>query len=150
MLPRHRRLSLVLFALAAAAWVIVAVGALTVDPLSSPETGVIGGAALGVAVALTAAPLFWLVGFARQGAIAYRGDWFRAARRAGWVGLLVALYVVMRINGIFQPQIGLFFVVLAVVAEVTLSTGGAGGRIVDSDDPRPGRGGGDAGRQRRR
>jgi hypothetical protein len=28
---------------------------------------------------------------------------------------------VMRINGVFQPQIGLFFAALALVAEVTLS-----------------------------
>jgi hypothetical protein len=27
----------------------------------------------------------------------------------------------MRVNGVFQPQIGLFFAALALVAEVTLS-----------------------------
>ena len=53
--------------------------------------------------------------------IAYRGDWFRAIRRGAWIGLLVAVFVVMRINGVFQPQIGLFFAALALVAEVTLS-----------------------------
>jgi hypothetical protein len=36
------------------------------------------------------------------------------------------VFVVMRLNGIFQPQIALFVVALALVAEVTLSTGSAG------------------------
>jgi succinate-semialdehyde dehydrogenase/glutarate-semialdehyde dehydrogenase/succinyl-CoA reductase len=42
------------------------------------------------------------------------------------VGVLVAVFVVMRLNGIFQPQIALFVVALALVAEVTLSTGSIG------------------------
>jgi hypothetical protein len=76
---------------------------------------------------MTAAPLFWLVGFARQRRIAYRGDWTRAIRRGAWVGVLVAVFVVMRLNGIFQPQIALFLLALALVAEITLSSGGPGG-----------------------
>jgi len=42
-------------------------------------------------------------------------------------GLLVGVFVVMRLNGIFQPQIGLFLIALALVAEVTL-TAGSGSR----------------------
>lgn len=124
---RDRRRSLALFALAFIAWVAVAVVALNVDPLSSANAGFLGAAVLGLATALTAAPLFWLVGFARHRRIAYRGDWTRAIRRGAWIGVLVGLFVVMRVNGIFQPQIGLFFVALALVAELTLSSGGSGG-----------------------
>jgi hypothetical protein len=123
MQPRDRRFNLVLFGLALAAWVVVAVIALRVDPLATPGAGFAGAGALGAAVGLTAAPLFWLVGFARQRRIAYRGDWVKAVRRGAWVGVLVAVFVVMRLNGVFQPQIGLFLLALALVAEVTLTSG---------------------------
>ena len=125
---RDRRLSLTLFGAAAVAWVVVVFVGSTVDPLSSSGAGFVGAGVLGVAAALTAAPLFWLVWFARQRRIAYRGDWPRAARRGAWVGILVAVFVVMRLNGIFQPEIGLFLIALALVAEVTLSSAGTGRR----------------------
>jgi hypothetical protein len=124
--PRHRRISLVLLGLALAGWAAVAVIGLAVDPRSSPGAGFAGAGSLGFATAMTAAPLFWLVGFARQRRIAYRGDWIRAIRRGAWVGVLVAVFVVMRLNGIFQPQIGLFLLALALVAEITLSSGAPG------------------------
>lgn len=125
---RDRRFSLVLFGLAVAAWAVVGIVALTVDPLATPGAGFVGAAAVGSAAGLTAAPLFWLVGFARQRRIAYRGDWARAVRRGAWVGILVVVFVVMRLNGVFQPQIGLFIIALALVAEVTLSSGSGGRR----------------------
>ena len=128
MQPRDRRFNLVLFGLALAAWAAVAVIALNVDPLATPGAGFVGAGALGTAAGLTAAPLFWLVGFARQRRIAYRGDWVKAVRRGAWVGVLVAVFVVMRLNGVFQPQIGLFLLALALVAEVTLTSGSTGRR----------------------
>jgi hypothetical protein len=121
--PRDRRISLALFALAAASWIAVAAIVLTVDPVASPGPAHGGAVALGLAVALMTAPVIWLVGFARHRRIAYRGDWLRALRRAAWIGLLVAVFVVMRLNGIFQPQIGLFLVALALVAEISLTAG---------------------------
>jgi hypothetical protein len=121
MRPRDRSLVLALFAVAVASWVVVAGIAVTLDPRADPGTGFIGAGALGIATAATLAPLLWLLAFARQRRIAYRGDWIRAIRRGGWIGLLVAVFVVMRINGVFQPQIGLFLAALALVAEVTLS-----------------------------
>ena len=124
--PRDRRSNLVLFGLALAAWVLVGVIAVNVDPVATSGAGFVSAIALGAAVGLTAAPLFWLVGFARHRRIAYRGDWVKAVRRGGWVAVLVALFVVMRLNGVFQPQIGLFFLALALVAEVTLTTGTSG------------------------
>ena len=117
---------MVLFALAAAGWLAVAFIGFTVDPLASPDAGFAGALALGFATAATVAPLLWLVGYARHRRIAYRGDWVRAIRRGAWVGVLVAVFVVMRLNGIFQPQIALFLIALALVAEITLSAGSAG------------------------
>jgi hypothetical protein len=119
--PRDRRFALILLGVAAGAWVAVAIVFLTVDPRGEAAAGFLGAGALGLAVATTFAPLLWLLAFARHRRIAYRGDWTRAIRRGAWLGLLVALFVVMRLNGVFQPQIGLFFAALALVAEVTLS-----------------------------
>ena len=121
MQPRDRRIAIAILGIAALAWVAVALVLLNVDPTADAGGGFLGGGALGVAVAATFAPLLWLLAFARQKRIAYRGDWTRAVRRGAWLGLLVAVFVVMRINGVFQPQIGLFFAALALVAEVTLS-----------------------------
>jgi len=121
----QRRLAITLLALAGAAWLAVLVIGITVDPLADPNAGFLGAVALGIATGITAAPLFWLFSFARHRRIAYRGDWLRAGRRGAWVGILVALFVVMRINGALQPQIALFLIALALVAEVTLTAGGA-------------------------
>ncbi len=126
-MDRNRRIALSLLATAAIGWLIVAVIFLGVDPLANPGMGMTGAAALGFALGMTAAPMFWLVGYARQGQIAYRGDWARSIRRGAWVGVLVAIFVVMRLNGIFQPPIGLFLIALVLVAEVTLTAGSTRG-----------------------
>jgi uncharacterized protein YqgC (DUF456 family) len=76
---------------------------------------------MGTAVGLTATPLFWLAIFARHRRIAYRGDWLRAGRRGLWVGLVVGLFVELRVLGVFSIPIALFVVVLVVFAELTLS-----------------------------
>ena len=120
-----RRVAVTLLGAAALAWLAVVLVGLTVDPSGSPSAALLGAGALGVATGLTAAPLFWLISYARHRRIAYRGDWLRAARRGAWVGILVALFVVMRVNGILQPQIALFLIALALAAEVTLTAGGA-------------------------
>ena len=124
-MDRNRRVALGLLAAAGIAWAVVLTIGLTIDPLADPGAGFIGAIALGIATGLTAAPLIWLISFARHRRIAYRGDWLRATRRGAWVGILVAVFVVMRINGAFQPPIGLFLVALALVAEITLTGGGA-------------------------
>lgn len=121
MQPRDRTFALVLLGIAVAAWVVVAIVALNLDPRDGTGAGFVGAGTLGVAVAATSAPLLWLIAFTRHRRIAYRGDWARAVRRGAWLGLLIAVFVVMRVNGVFQPQIGLFFAALFLVAEVTLS-----------------------------
>ena len=121
----QRHIAISLLALAGLAWLAVVVVGVTVDPLANANAGFIGALVLGAATGLTAAPLFWLISYARHRRIAYRGDWLRAGRRGAWVGILVAIFVVMRINGMLQPQIALFLIALALVAEVTLTAGGA-------------------------
>ena len=118
---RDRRLSLVLFGAAAAAWVLVGLVVLTLDPRVSPVNGYLGAGAIGLALGLTTVPLFWLAGFARQRRIAYRGDWTRAIRRGGWVAVLVGVVVVLRLQGILQLPIVLFLGAIAWIAEAALS-----------------------------
>jgi hypothetical protein len=76
---------------------------------------------IGLAIGLTAIPLFWLSAFARHRRIAYRGDWIRAVRRGAWVAIIVALLVVLRLQNLFQLPIALFIVTMVLVAEATLS-----------------------------
>jgi hypothetical protein len=118
---RDRRVNLALFAAAAIAWLAVGGVVLYLDPRVSTANGFIGAGVMGLAMGLTTAPLFWLAVFSRHRRIAYRGDWPRAARRGAWVAILVALFVVMRIEGVFQPAIGLFLAAMVLVAETTLS-----------------------------
>ena len=126
-MDRNRRIALALLGIAAVGWLIVVAIALGVNPLTDPDMGLVGAAALGFAAAVTATPILWLVGYARQRRIAYRGDWLRAIRRGAWVGLLAAIFVVMRLNDIFQLPIALFLLALALVAEVTLTAGSTRG-----------------------
>lgn len=126
-MDRNRRIALTLLGIAAVGWLIVVRIALGVNPLADPGMGLVGAAALGFAAAVTAAPILWLAGYARQRRIAYRGDWLRAIRRGAWVGVLVAIFIVMRLNDIFQLPIALFLLALALVAEVTLTAGSTRG-----------------------
>ena len=118
---RDRRANLGLFAGSGIAWILVGWVVLSLDPRADPANGFIGAAAIGVAVGLMATPLFWLVAFSRQRRIAYRGDWPRALRRAAWVTVLVAVFVVLRVQGIFQLPVAAFLIAIAVLAEMTLS-----------------------------
>jgi len=121
---RDRRANLGLFAASGIAWVVVGWVVLTLDPRTDPVNGFVGGAAIGAAVGLMTAPLFWLAAFSRQRRIAYRGDWRRALRRGAWVAMLVAVLVVLRVQGLFQLPIAAFLVAVAVIAEATISNQG--------------------------
>ena len=118
---RDRLANLGLFVAAIVVWLLVALIVTTRDPIVDRIAGYVGGLLMGLAVGLTTIPLFWLIVFGRHRRIAYRGDWYRAARRGGWVALIVALVVVLRVQGIFQWPFVLFVLALVVVAELTLS-----------------------------
>jgi len=118
---RDRLANLGIFGAAAVVWVLVGLVVTTRDPVTEPLSGFIGAALIGLAIGLTAMPIFWLVVFGRHRRIAYRGDWTRAARRGGWIGLLVAIFIVLRLQGALELPIALFLLALAAVAEATLS-----------------------------
>jgi hypothetical protein len=119
--PRDRLTNLGLLAAGGLVFVLVAFVFQTRDPAIDPGAGYLGALLLGAAIGLWSTALFWLAVFARHRRIAYRGDWARAARRGGWVFLIVALFVVLRLNQVFQPPIALFILALVAVAEATLS-----------------------------
>jgi hypothetical protein len=118
---RDRIANIALLAAAALAWCAVAYVVLTQDPIADPVAGFRGAALMGLASGLTVAPLAWLAVYARHRRVAYRGDWARALRRAGWVGLVVGLVVALRLAGVLSPPIVLFIVAIVAFAEVTLT-----------------------------
>lgn len=118
---RDRLINLSVLGAALVVWVLVGLIVTTRDPVADPLAGFIGAALIGLAVALTLIPIAWLLVFARHRRIAYRGDWVRAARRGGWIGLIVAIFVVLRLQTALELPIALFIVALAAVAEATLS-----------------------------
>ena len=122
MQARDRLANLGLLALAAVAWILVGLVVTTRDPRIDPGAGFVGAVIIGLAVGITSMPLFWLLGFARQRRIAYRGDWIRAVRRGGWVALVISVLVVLRLQNLFQIPIALFIVAVVSVAEAMLST----------------------------
>jgi hypothetical protein len=118
---RDRMTNLAIFGAAAVAWLLVGLVVTTRDPRTDSAAGLLGALLMGIAIGLTCVPLFWLAVFGRHGRIAYRGDWVRAARRGAWVAVVVAVFVVLRLQGAFSLPIALFVVVIASVAEATLS-----------------------------
>jgi hypothetical protein len=121
MAARDRLMNLGLLAAAAVIWILVGLVVTTRDPRIDPGAGFVGAGLIGLALGLAAIPLFWLLGFARQRRIAYRGDWVRAARRGAWVALVVAVLVGLRLQNLFQLPIALFIVAVVAVAETMLS-----------------------------
>jgi hypothetical protein len=118
---RDRLANLGIFAAAAIVWVLVGLVVTTRDPVEDPVAGFLGAALIGLAIALTTIPIWWLAVFGRHRGISYQGDWMRAARRGAWVGLTVAVFIVLRLQGALELPIALFIIALAVVAEGMLS-----------------------------
>lgn len=118
---RDRLANLVLFGLAAATWLAVGYLFVTFDPRESSGVLLAGALLLGAAVALTVAPVLWLAAFVVTNRIAYRGDWWRASRRALLFGLVAVIFVVMRSQDLFSVPLALFVVAMAVLVELTLS-----------------------------
>jgi hypothetical protein len=118
---RDRLTNLGFFAGAGVVWILVALVVTTRDPRIDPTAGFVGALLIGLAVGLTVVPLFWLGIFARHRRIAYRGDWTRAIRRGGWVAVVTAVFVILRLQGVFVPALALFILALVVLAEAVLS-----------------------------
>ena len=120
MYARDRAANLGLFALGALSWSLVGLLFTTRAP-TDIQVELIAASMLGLAIGLTVVPLFWLARFAAQRRIAYRGDWVRAGRRGVWVGVVVALFVVLRAQGAFSLPLALFVIVMVSFVEVSLS-----------------------------
>ncbi len=118
---RDRMANLALFAAAGVVWILVALVIATRDPRLDPTAGFVGALLIGLAFGLTVVPLFWLGVFARHRRIAYRGDWTRAVRRGGWVAVVTAVFVILRLQQAFVPAIALLILALVFIAEATLS-----------------------------
>lgn len=118
---RDRVANLALLGSAVVVWALVGFVVLTTYPREDPTAGLLGAGLIGLASGLTTAPLFWLAVFARHRRIAFNGDWLRALRRAAWVAVVVALFVALRLQGVFSLPIGLFVVAMVLLAEITLS-----------------------------
>ena len=119
--PRDRLANIGIFAIAAVMWGLVGLVVTSRDPRVDPGAGFVGALLIGGAVGLTTIPLFWLAVFGRHRRLAFRGDWLRAIRRGSWVAVIVALFVVLRLQGALQLPIALFVLTLVAVAEATLS-----------------------------
>ncbi len=119
---RDRLANLAILAAAIATWAVVGIIVTTRDPRLDPGAGFAGAIFIGLAAGLTTIPLFWLAVFARHRRIALRGDWFRAARRGGWVTIVIALFIGLRLQDALQIPIALFVVTMVTVAEAWLST----------------------------
>lgn len=118
---RDRLANLGIFATAGIILILVALVVTTRDPRVDATAGFVGALLIGLAIGLTVTPLFWLATFARHRRIAYRGDWTRAVRRGGWVAVVTAVFVILRLQQIFVPAIALLILALVVIAEATLS-----------------------------
>jgi len=118
-LDRRRALGLV--GAAGLAWIIVLAVLSRLDPTADPVNAYAGELAIGAAVGLMVGWLGTILLFGRHRRIAYRGDWTRAARRGGWVAIVAAAFVILRLQQVFQLSIALFILALVVLAEVTLS-----------------------------
>ena len=114
-------MNLGVFGAAAVAWILVGIVVTTRDPYADPMAGYVGALLMGLAMGLTTIPLFWLAVFGRHRRIAYQGDWIRAGRRGAWVGLVIAVAIVLRLQGVFQLPVLLVILAMVVVAEATLS-----------------------------
>ncbi len=119
---RDRLANLGLLAAAVVAWILVGILVTTRDPYQDAMAGYVGALLIGLAIGITAIPLCWLVVFARHRRIAYQGDWFRAARRGGWIGLFVAAHRRAPPRSTrSSPPLCVFLAAIFLVAELTLS-----------------------------
>ena len=116
-----RTANLAFLASALVVWILVWLVVTTRDPIEDAGARFVGAGLMGLAIGLTTVPLFWLLVFARNRRIAYRGDWTRAIRRGAWIGLLVTVLVLLRLEGVLVLPIVLFMLALVAVAEMTLS-----------------------------
>jgi hypothetical protein len=117
---RDRTIGLLLTAAALAAWLCVAWLVTNVSPAEEAELQLLGAVAIGLAAALTVWPVVWLQS-ARRG---HGGSGYAlatAGRRAGLVGFLVVVIIVLRLLGVFELPTVVFAVAMAALVELAFS-----------------------------
>ena len=97
------------------AWFCVVIIFLTLSPTDDAGVQLLGAITLGAAVALTAWPLLWSMRRSAPGSL------ISAGRRAGLVGLVVSILVVLRVLDAVSLPVVLFLVIGAVLVELALS-----------------------------
>jgi hypothetical protein len=112
---RERSITLVLVVSALVAWFCVVLVFLTLSPQGDAGVQLLGSISLGVAVALTAWPLLWAM---RRGA---PGSLVSAGRRAGLIGLVISILVVLRVLDAVSVPVVLFLLIGAVMVELALT-----------------------------
>jgi hypothetical protein len=112
---RDRSITLALVAAALVAWFCVVIVFLTLSPTDDAGVQLLGSITLGAAVGLTAWPLLWSMRRAVPGSLASAG------RRAGLVGLVVSILVVLRVLDAVSLPIVLFLVIGAILVELALT-----------------------------
>lgn len=116
-----RLANVALLVAATATWAVLGFVFINFDPRRDAAVLLAGGLLLGAAIGLTLAPLLWLGGFVRTRRIAYRGDWWRAGRRAALAGLVAVFFVVLRGQDALSMPLALFVVAMALLVEITFS-----------------------------
>ena len=119
---RDRTANLAFFAAAAVVWVLVGLVVTTRDPIAEPSAGFVGAMLIGPGRRADARSRSSgsrsSAGIARSPTAA-TGCARSAA--AAWVGIVVAVLVVLRLQGLLELPIALFIIAMVVVAEATLS-----------------------------
>lgn len=115
-----RTATLGLFVGAAGVWLLVGWVLTNLSPVGSAPVQLFGALAIGTAIALTACPLLWLAATGRHRHRA-QGGWLVAGRRAGLIGLVVSVIVLLRVIDALAPSVLVFLVVTALLVEVAVS-----------------------------
>ena len=119
---RDRTANLAFFGAAAVVWVLV--GARRHDARSAWSTrapGFVGACLIGLAVALTLDPAHLADGLRPPPPDRLPGRLAAGDPARRWVGIVVAVLIVLRLQGLLELPIALFMIALVVVAEATLS-----------------------------
>jgi hypothetical protein len=121
----HRAVVVALALLAVLAVLVLVVFAGNACPSATPNNACAGAAVnrivvvglAAVAVALTITPFAFLGEFLVRRRIAYRGGWFRAARRGVLGGAAVAALAALRLGGALNVPVAIFVLLLAFLVE---------------------------------
>ena len=119
--PRDRLTNLGLFGAALVVWILVGLVVTTQDPIKEPSAGFLGAALDGPGGRPDDDPAVLAQRVRSPQADRLPGRLDARLRRGAWVGLIVTVLVVLRLQGALELPIALFMIALVVVAEATLS-----------------------------